>query len=502
MSLFQDLLHIRSVRDAAVKGQGYTPTPGDLLGWLLPSNKEKAVAKVLEQTDEALPQRWTVIDGTVLDLDRLIPGGYGGLGHPGGQAVLRLVEGRDGSALFHSVHALAREETMSHWIRVCAVGQVSDFQNLAHLASSPPPFTWVSPLALDLRAAVRDHFAARAAVLGVSTRQAAKATPLKLCLVVTLWVLYITSFLAWLQGNLIGCLMMPFLGAVATFHTFHDASHGALSSRAWVNEVLTYTGFLIGAPHEWYWQHVAGHHAWTNIADIDPDSKHVRRWVKPKGSPPPLVSVPMVWSIAVPIGLQILYSFRVLMRLAGALLTPLHFEGVEGMGDGALPPRPSLASLCAMVLQRLVFFVWPLWQYGLSKGILWAGYPAVVFSLLFMLNTQLAHLNDVTGGEGPEGRSECWYAHQLATTVDFAPQSTLHWFVSGGLNLQVEHHLFPTVDHCHLPDLRLIIQKVCAAHGINVHTFSGYAAGIVSHARLLQSGSRQSKADVGGEKVD
>lgn len=139
----------------------------------------------------------------------------------------------------------------------------------------------------------------------------------------------------WLQGSSVALITLPWLGSLVTFHVAHDASHGALSTRPWLNELLTFSSFLVGAPHEWYWQHVALHHVWilgnkknqhffqpfcilqrvrlfqlpgcvengippktfrTNIADADPDAKHVRRWVKGKA---PLSVMPVVWAIAV-----------------------------------------------------------------------------------------------------------------------------------------------------------------------------------------------------------
>jgi len=185
-----------------------------------------------------------------------------------------------------------------------------------------------------------------------------------------------------------------------------------------------------------------------------------------------------IWSVAVPLGLQVLASFRMLLAVA---------TGVPQQGLGYKPP-PTAASMAALVLHRLIFYMLPLWRFGLLWGTVWAAYPAMIFSLLFMLNTQLAHLNHETEGESPEPRADCWYLHQLATTVDFAQGSAMHWLVSGGLNLQVMHHLFPTVDHCHLPELCLIVKRVCDAHGVQLHSWAGYVDGMWSHLRLLKQG--------------
>lgn len=100
----------------------------------------------------------------------------------------------------------------------------------------------------------------------------------------------------------------------------------------------------------------------------------------------------------------------------------------------------------------------------------------------------MAHLNDTTAGEASDPVSDDWYKHQLAHSVDWAVRSPFHWFLSGGLNLQSVHHCFPTVDHSHLPALRRVVEDVCMKHSVEIHHFSGYAQGILSHARHLGFG--------------
>jgi len=334
---------------------------------------------------------------------------------------------------------------------------------------------------------VRQYFAEIAEKSGVTLREAAKAPKAKWHMVTILWFAFVVCFIHWIRGHWLGLALLPFSGALATFHTFHDASHGALSSRAWVNEVFTFCGFLIASPHEWRWQHILGHHAFTNIRGLDPDSKHTARWLDAEEhARPPRFLVPFIWGLAVPVGLHGLAAWR----LVAANLWPNSASNAFSP-----PPRLEVASLVASVVHRCIFYLLPLLRFGWLWGAIWVIYPAVVFSWLFMLNTQLAHLNDQTHGESSSGRSDCWYRHQVATTADFAPRSVVHWIVSGGLNLQVEHHLFPTVDHWHLPALRHIVEKVCAQHGIPLHTFDGYVEGCASHMHHLSSGRLEASGE-------
>jgi len=353
MSLFQTLLHVRKIRDAAMEGHGFIgiitmDDVWDMLPWKSARQNSRRATPTTTAQDKScpvLPENWTVVDESVIDLDRLAAC------HPGGSAILKVVEGHDATVLFHSVHALSNSRSVTKLLQRVSIAPIQEFPELGSLKDADSVFDWgthLSPLATDLQTQVLAYFGSLAKSSGLSMQQVTKATSMKMSLVSVLWTCYAASLIAWLCGSWAGLLLSPILGALATFHTFHDASHGALSSKAWVNELLNFTGFLIAAPHEWRWQHIAGHHAFTNITDLDPDSKHANRWVaaeKPRR--PPAIAALAVWTIAVPLGLQTLGSWRYLASRATGLT---HHHGSRGM-----PPPASHASILAMVLHRLVF---------------------------------------------------------------------------------------------------------------------------------------------------
>jgi linoleoyl-CoA desaturase len=79
-----------------------------------------------------------------------------------------------------------------------------------------------------------------------------------------------------------------------------------------------------------------------------------------------------------------------------------------------------------------------------------------------------------------------WEIHQLETTVDFARDNrVLSWLV-GGLNFQVEHHLFPRISHVHYPAISRVVEETCHEFGIPYLQNRTFAAGIASHYRLLR----------------
>jgi linoleoyl-CoA desaturase len=81
--------------------------------------------------------------------------------------------------------------------------------------------------------------------------------------------------------------------------------------------------------------------------------------------------------------------------------------------------------------------------------------------------------------------SNNWAVHQLETTVDFAHNNRLlSWYV-GGLNFQVEHHLFPGICHIHYPAIAPIVQATCAEYGVTYNVLPTFRAAIASHMRWL-----------------
>ena len=79
-----------------------------------------------------------------------------------------------------------------------------------------------------------------------------------------------------------------------------------------------------------------------------------------------------------------------------------------------------------------------------------------------------------------------WARHQIETTVDFAPRNrVLAWYL-GGLNFQVEHHLFSRVCHIHYPAMAEVVREVCEHHGIRHQSHPGLRPALASHARWLR----------------
>ena len=111
--------------------------------------------------------------------------------------------------------------------------------------------------------------------------------------------------------------------------------------------------------------------------------------------------------------------------------------------------------------------------------------------LILALVFSLAHMSEGTAFPQPDSQTNSledeWMMHQIRTTVNFARKNPiLSWYV-GGLNFQIEHHLFPKIAHVHYPALSKIVESVCMEHNIPYLCHKTFLQGISSHFRLLRS---------------
>jgi linoleoyl-CoA desaturase len=98
-----------------------------------------------------------------------------------------------------------------------------------------------------------------------------------------------------------------------------------------------------------------------------------------------------------------------------------------------------------------------------------------------------------------EGRvHDDWAAHQLKTTANFSTDSAFFFWTVGGLNFQIEHHLFPTVCHVHYPAIAPIVQRTAAEFGLAYVSYPSFVHAMAAHVRFLRRYGQAPAESVGG----
>ena len=78
-----------------------------------------------------------------------------------------------------------------------------------------------------------------------------------------------------------------------------------------------------------------------------------------------------------------------------------------------------------------------------------------------------------------------WAIHQLYTTSNFAPKSWLVEFYTGGLNHQVEHHLFAHISHIHYDKLAKIVRETAEEFNLPYNEYNTFWKAVKEHYNQL-----------------
>lgn len=270
------------------------------------------------------------------------------------------------------------------------------------------------------------------------------------------------------------------------FGVSHDALHGAYSHNPRINRLIGYTFDLLGAnSYMWKITHNVIHHTYTNIDGIDEDlavSPLIR--LSPRSPWRPVHRVQQ-WLAFV------LYSFSVLFWV---WVKDYKYFLQRDLGPYRDKKHPQ-SEVVILFVTKILHIGWsvvvPLIVLDLAWWQFLIGYLAMHLTAGLILGVvfQLAHV--VEGPEYPVPDShgqmdDAWLVHQMETTSNFATGNTLLTWYVGGLNYQVEHHLFPRTCSVHYPAIRPIVRAVAREYGVSYHEQPTLWAAIRSHYRTLK----------------
>jgi linoleoyl-CoA desaturase len=311
---------------------------------------------------------------------------------------------------------------------------------------------------------------------------------------VLFWTLYVALYvhLVFFTPNywlaIVECLFMGGLTAAIGFNVMHDGGHGSFSKSKFWNKIAAFSVNALGASGiMWNNKHNIIHHTYTNLDGIDDDIE-----IKPMLR---MCETQKKYKIH---RFQHIYVWFLYTLLLLVWVFESDYRKYFSKKVGTVPIKKmsrfehfafwiAKIGYYGMMIALPIYMVGFLpWLVGFLTIAMFAGF---VLSIVF----QLAHTVEHTHFPVPDDANKIeneWAIHQIETTANFATRNRLISWLVGGLNFQIEHHLFPKISHIHYPAISKIIKQVCSEYGVRYIEFRRMRHAIVSHATHLKKMGR------------
>jgi linoleoyl-CoA desaturase len=281
------------------------------------------------------------------------------------------------------------------------------------------------------------------------------------------------------------CAMLGMVIASIGFNIMHDACHGSYSSRKWVNGLLGLSlNALGGNAFFWKQKHNILHHTYTNIEGADDDiaqSRLLRQ--SPTQEWLPVHRYQHIY-------LTLAYGMTLFMWVGFRDFDKYFSKKIHNTPLQPMNRQEHITFWCSKAFYAFFYVALPIMVLGFASWLTGFLVMNVVAGIVLAYTFQLAHAVegpefDSVGIDEKKIESE-WAIHQVRTTANFCPQNkVINWF-AGGLNYQIEHHLFPRIAHIHYPALSTIVQEHCRKYDLPYHSFNSLSKAVSSHVATMK----------------
>lgn len=300
------------------------------------------------------------------------------------------------------------------------------------------------------------------------------------------FIILLFSFPGWVQLLLV--LVMGIGMAGVGMNVMHDGNHGSYSKKSWVNKLMGSSIYILaGNVYNWKVQHNVLHHTYTNIHghDEDLDAGRILRFTK---------HAKWRWYHK----FQHYYSVLLygLLTINWAITTDfLQMKRYmkRKLAHGKFPnPFVNWSTLVfTKILYMSIWIVIPILALNLVWWKILIGFFLMHYTagLILSIIFQLAHVMDEADMPLPKEDGtlkNTWAIHQLMTTVNFSPKNKLISWFTGGLNYQVEHHIFPNISHIHYSKIAEIVKKTAKEFNLPYNEFKSTRKAIIAHFSYLK----------------
>ena len=298
--------------------------------------------------------------------------------------------------------------------------------------------------------------------------------------------LLLTVQSGWAQ--LLLCVSYALAASALGFNVFHDANHGSFSSSRRVNLLVSRLTCMVLGPSRYLWRHKHHvlHHVYTNVFQWDDDIE-TRGYLRMSPRQPwqPKFRGQHLFFFAL-YGCNTLEWFFSKNFIQYFTLRINPYMTIPGMSRADKIEFWANNAFYFTFFVALPFALQPAWKVLIGL---------VVFHLLFgtalALIFQLAHGTEKVQFPEPTGHQPAsiddeWAAHELRTTVNFGVGNRLLNWYAGGLNFQIEHHLFPHISHTHYPGMSAVVRSTALEFGLPYNLHETYLGAVLSHYRFIR----------------
>jgi linoleoyl-CoA desaturase len=285
------------------------------------------------------------------------------------------------------------------------------------------------------------------------------------------------------------CIVLGGLIAAIGFNVMHDGSHGSFSTNKWINRIAASSISMLGANHfMWNMKHNMIHHSFTNIDGVDDD---IEVGILMRMAP----TQKRYWAHK----FQYIYFWFLYMLLYIFWLFFTDYKKYFSQKIGSVPLKKMTAAdhiefwtvkiyhAAVFILVPVLVVGWVNWIVGFLIMSMFAGF---VLSIVFQLAHTVEHTEFPVADIETHKMPDEFAAHQIKTTANFANNNKLVSWLVGGLNFQIEHHLFPKISHVHYPAISAIVRNVCSEYQLNYIEYPTMRRAVAAHVRFLREMGR------------
>lgn len=335
----------------------------------------------------------------------------------------------------------------------------------------------------DLKHRVQAYFEQNNIKQSGGSKILTKAIVLTTLLAITYLHLMIAQPVWWVA--LLECAFLGVLVASIGFNIMHDGGHGSFSENKGMNKIASWTASMLGVSQfMWSMKHNMIHHTFTNVDGVDDDIEIGRLMrMAPTQEHHKFHRFQHIYFV-------FLYS---LMYVFWVFYSDYNKYFTKKIGSFPLKKMSTTDHIqfwLVKIWHLAVFVIVPIAVYGILPWL--AGFVTMslvggfILSIVFQLAHTVEDAHFPLPDESTNRLPDEFAAHQIKTTANFATNNkAISWFV-GGLNFQVEHHLFPKISHVHYPAINKIVMEVCKEHELAYLEYPTLSSAVKAHVVFLK----------------